>query len=386
MEDATRPTTEKVRLVAQQQPVLRLDQESREPLAPPLQSQVLAYASALLQEVDGLVCSDYHKGVCSPDLLTPLFAMARAANLPIIVDPKKSDFTHYQGATVLTPNLAEAERASGASVDGEKALAQAAETLLHQSQAQALLVTRGKDGLSLFAPPQPPVHVPTRAREVFDVTGAGDTVIAAFSMALLGGLSLEEAAHLANAAAGIVVGKMGTATVSREELRQVLCEEALYARPVLRQEDLILALQSHRQRGERIVFTNGCFDLLHVGHIKYLQQAAALGDRLVVGINSDDSVRLLKGEGRPVIGQEDRARVLAALACVDYVTIFDEPTPLALIERVQPDILVKGGDYTPETVVGREIVEGWGGKVHIVPYVFGASTTELIERVVERHA
>lgn len=382
VEDATRPTTEKIRLLAQQQQVLRLDHECRAPLAPSLCSRVLTYAGALMEEVDGVICSDYHKGVCTPDVLEPLFAMARAAGHPIIVDPKKQDFTHYRGATVLTPNLTEVEHASKLTLDGPGFLEQAVDTLLHQSQAQALLVTRGQDGMSLFSPPQPPVHIASRARDVFDVTGAGDTVIATFSMAIMCGLSLEEAARLANVAAGVVVGKMGTAVISLDELRTALCEEEPHTRKVLTGEELAVALHHHRQQDERIVFTNGCFDLLHVGHIHYLQQAAALGDRLVVGLNNDASVGLLKGEGRPVIGQRDRAHMLASLACVDYVTIFSEPTPLSLIELVRPDVLVKGGDYTPETVVGRDEVEAYGGKLHILPYINGVSTTQIIESVI----
>jgi D-beta-D-heptose 7-phosphate kinase/D-beta-D-heptose 1-phosphate adenosyltransferase len=239
--------------------------------------------------------------------------------------------------------------------------------------------------MALFHPPQAPVYIPARAREVYDVTGAGDTVVAAFTMALLSGGSFGDAARLANTAAGIVVGKVGTAVVAPEELRAALREEAMTGgHKVLPREELAMALQYHRQRGERIVFTNGCFDLLHVGHIHYLQHARTLGDRLVVGLNDDASVRQLKGAGRPLIPQAERARILAALACVDYVTVFGEPTPLALIKHVRPDVLVKGGDYTPETVVGRAEVEVYGGTVHIAPYVSGVSTTAIVDSIVRR--
>jgi len=386
LEDATRPTTEKVRLIAQQQHVLRLDQESRHPIDSDLITQALEYAAALLADVDGMICSDYQKGLCMPELIKPLFAMAQAADRPILVDPKKWDFTYYQGATILTPNLKEVEQASGAGVDSEEALEKAANTLLHQSQARALLVTRGKDGMTLFHPPHAPLHVAARARDVFDVTGAGDTAIATLGMAVASGLSLSEAVYLANTAAGVVVGKMGTAVVSPQELRTALrSEEGFHAGKVLQRDALAAALLYHRQQGERIVFTNGCFDLLHVGHIHYLQQAAVLGDRLVIGVNDDASVRLLKGEGRPMIAQEDRSRVLAALACVDYVTIFSESTPLALIDLIRPDVLVKGGDYTLETVVGRKEVEAYGGSVHLVPYINGSSTTGIIESIVQHY-
>jgi D-beta-D-heptose 7-phosphate kinase/D-beta-D-heptose 1-phosphate adenosyltransferase len=385
VEDATRPTTEKTRLMAHQQQVLRLDQERRTPLAPGLAAHAVHAGAALMAEVDGVVCSDYSKGVCTTAVLEPLFAAARAAGRPIVVDPKAPDVALYRGATVLTPNVAEVERASGMAVDSLDTLAPAVAVLLQRSQALAILVTRGQDGMSLFHPPQAPVHIPARAREVYDVTGAGDTVVAAFTMALLSGCSWVEAARLANAAAGIVVGKVGTAVVTPEELRATLREEAVAGgHKVLPREALAMALQYHRQRGERIVFTNGCFDLLHVGHIHYLQHARALGDRLVVGLNDDASVHQLKGAGRPLIPQTERARILAALACVDYVTMFGEPTPLALIKHVRPDVLVKGGDYTPETVVGRAEVEAYGGTVHLAPYVSGVSTTAIVDSIVRR--
>ncbi len=383
LEDAMRPTTEKTRLIAQQQQMLRLDREQRGPLAPALRVRVLEHARALLAEVDGIVCSDYDKGVCTPDVLGPLLTQARAAGCPTIVDPKARDFARYRGATLLTPNLAEVERASGIQLDNESDIARAAAVLLQQSQAQALLVTRGKDGMSLLQPESASLHIPAKARDVFDVTGAGDTVVAVFSMAVLCGLSFADAAYVANTAAGVVVGKMGTAVVGAEELREALRQETRATRKLLRRDELVGVMQQHRQRGERIVFTNGCFDLLHVGHMRYLQQARALGECLMVALNDDASVHRLKGEGRPLIPQEERASVLAALACVDYVTIFCEDTPLELIKLVRPDVLVKGGDYTPETVVGRDEVEACGGAVSIVPYVDGVSTTKIIDSILK---
>jgi D-beta-D-heptose 7-phosphate kinase/D-beta-D-heptose 1-phosphate adenosyltransferase len=387
IEDSTRPTTEKTRLIAQQQNVLRLDHERRHPLAPAIISGALAQVEKLMTEIDGVVCSDYQKGVCTPDFLKPLFAMARSARHPIMVDPKGRDFSRYHGATVLTPNLAEVEQASGITLDDPANISIAAEVLLQQSQAQALLVTRGKDGISLFHPPENPVHIRAQAREVFDVTGAGDTVIAAFSLGVLSGLSFADAARLANTAAGIAVGKVGTAVVYPEDLRATLREEeSTWGRKILRLSELVVALQQRRQRGDRIVFTNGSFDLLHVGHIQYLQQARALGDCLVVALNDDASVRLLKGDRRPLISHDERARILAALGCVDYVTIFGEKTPLTLIKHLRPDILAKGDDYIPENVVGRDEVEAYGGSVRILPYVDGVSTTEFIHGVLERYS
>ena len=386
VQDMARPTTEKTRLIASQQQLLRLDSESQNPLAPSLVAQALQSVAPLMQDIDGVVCSDYQKGVCIPALLEPLFAMACTAGRPIFVDPKAHDFSHYRGATVLKPNLEEVKRASGIMVTDDATLASAAERLLQQSQAQALLVTRSKDGMTLFQPPQAPVHIPTRAREVFDVTGAGDTVIATFSMAVLCGLSFVDAAHLANVAAGIVVSKLGTAMVLPQELWAALrVGETFGEHKILQRGELAVALQYRRQQGERIVFTNGCFDLLHVGHVQYLQQARAMGDCLVVALNDDASVRLLKGNKRPLLPQDERARLLAALACVDYVTIFSEATPLALIEFLRPNVLVKGGDYTLDTVVGRQEVEAYGGEVRLVPSIPGGSTTGIIDSVIARY-
>jgi D-beta-D-heptose 7-phosphate kinase/D-beta-D-heptose 1-phosphate adenosyltransferase len=386
LEDAARPTTEKTRLIAQQQHVLRLDQETREPLSAMLSRELLAQATALLPSVDGIVCSDYRKGVCTRELLQPLFARARSAGRPIVVDPKVGDFTLYAGATVLTPNLAEVEQASGIQAHDEAALVRAAGLLLRQSQARVLLVTRGKDGMTLFQPAQTPAHIPAQAREVFDVTGAGDTAVAVFGMALLSGLSPLEAARLANVAAGIVVGKVGTAVVTPQELRLACRQGGIpEVEKIVPLDELVCALQDHRARGERLVFTNGCFDLLHVGHVQYLQQARRLGDRLIVALNDDASVRGLKGSGRPLIPVAQRAQLLAALACVDYVTWFGDPTPLELIKLIRPDVLVKGGDYTLDAVVGRPEVEAYGGVVRLIPAVEGVSTTTIINSIRERY-
>lgn len=383
--DPWRPTTEKTRLVAPQQ-MLRLDRETRRPLDAEIAEQVVAFACALLPHVDGVICSDYHKGVCIAEVLEPVLARAQALGRPVVVDPKARDFTHYRGATVLTPNRLEAERASGRVLDDAADVEAAGQWLCEQSQAEAVLVTRGPEGMSLIAPARAPLHILSKAREVYDSTGAGDTVIAAFTMAMLSGLDLPEAAMLANTAAGVVVGKMGTAVVTPAELRAACAlETAPEWHKILPRDELLRAVRQHRQAGERIVFTNGCFDLLHVGHMRYLQQARALGDRLVLGLNDDASVRRLKGDRRPLIPQAERASVLAALACVDYVTIFSEDTPLALIECLRPDVLVKGGDYTPETVVGRDAVEAYGGDVVLVPFVEGISTTHIIDSVLQRY-
>ena len=385
MRDAGRPTTEKTRLIARRQQLARLDQESRLPLPPELIARALSGVEPVLAGVDGLVCSDYDKGVCTPDLLAPLFAMARRANLPIFVDPKARDFARYRGATVLTPNLDEVRQAADGFPEDDRGLAGAAASLLRRSEAQALLVTRGEAGMSLFHPPEAPRHIPAHTRDVYDVTGAGDTVIAAFAAAAIRGMPYGEAARWANVAAGIVVGKAGTAVVHPEELEaHAAARDAPWQGKVRTRDELARALRQHRLRSERIVFTNGCFDLLHGGHVHYLQQARALGDCLVVGLNDDASVRRLKGEQRPLRPQDERARMLAALACVDFVVPFSEDTPLALIQALRPDVLAKGGDYTLDTVVGQEEVEAAGGSVHLIPYLDGLSTTAFLEALRQR--
>ena len=385
LEDEIRPTTEKTRIVADQQQIIRLDKENRTSLSSSLRMLALNMARELLAEVDGVLCSDYQKGVLSPDLIEPLFAMAREAGRPIIVDPKLSNFSCYQGATVLTPNLKEVEQASGIAQTSPEALDQAATVLLHQSQSEALLITRGKDGMSIFQPSKIPLHIPTQAQEVFDVSGAGDTVVATFTRGRLCGLSIEDAGYLANAAAGVVVGKLGTAAVSLTDLKTSLQNgQKPGVHKVKHSNELQKALQFHRDRGDRIIFASGCFDLLHVGHISLLQKARSLGEVLVVALNDDVSAQAMKGEGRPLISQHDRARILAALAYVDYVTIYSEPTPISLLKLLRPHILVQGEDHTHETVAEREVVEGYGGSVHIVKVASRVSTTETIDRIVDR--
>ena len=385
LEDEIRPTTEKTRIVADQQQIIRLDKETRISLSASLRLRALDMARALLEEVDGLLCSDYQKGVISTDFIEPLFAMAGAAGRPIIVDPKLSDFSCYQGATVLTPNLKEVEQASGIAQTGPEALEQAATLLLRQSQAEALLVTRGKDGMSMFQPSKLPLHIPTQAQEVFDVSGAGDTVVATFTMGRLCGLSMEDAAHLANVAAGVVVGKLGTAIVSLSDLKTSLPNGQKPGEHKIKpSNELERALQFHRDRGDRIIFASGCFDLLHVGHIHLLQEARSLGEVLVVALNDDASVHTIKGAGRPLISQQDRARILAALTYVDYVTVYSEPKPISLLKLLKPDILVQGEDPSSETVLGRDEVESFGGSIHIVKFASEVSTTTTIKSIAER--
>uniref|UniRef100_UPI00272E9D4C D-glycero-beta-D-manno-heptose 1-phosphate adenylyltransferase n=1 Tax=Geoalkalibacter sp. TaxID=3041440 RepID=UPI00272E9D4C len=314
------------------------------------------------------------------------FAIGRAAGIPVVVDPKGSDYRKYLGATLLTPNRKEAQTASGIAITDEASLCRAGRALRDSLRLEALVLTRSEEGMSLFLADGREVHLPTEAREVFDVSGAGDTVLALLGIGLGAGLAVEQAAQVANLAAGIVVAKVGTSTVTPDEILDVAGRRHADTDLKIKGRDLLgRVLERERERGKRIVFTNGCFDLLHVGHVKYLQKARNLGDLLVLGLNSDDSIRRLKGAKRPLIGEEERAHLMAALKCIDYVVIFDEDTPLELIGALRPHILVKGGDYAPEGVVGKELVESYGGRVEIIPFVDGKSTTNVIERILERY-
>jgi D-beta-D-heptose 7-phosphate kinase/D-beta-D-heptose 1-phosphate adenosyltransferase len=375
-----------MRVIARNQQVLRIDREITASVPCQVEAEAMAYMAACLPRVDGVICSDYRKGFLSQALLQKLCAAAKATGKLVILDPKSRDFSLYRGVDIITPNLKEAEEAAGLPRHEEATLERIAEVLLQQSEARAVVITRGKDGISLFERGTPQVHLPAQAREVFDATGAGDTAIGVLSMAVFGGLPLIEAAQLANVAAGIVVGKVGTAVVSTEELLAAVQWSGRDGRQkIYTRETLASIVHGRRQQGDRAVFTNGCFDLLHAGHIQYLQQARELGTFLIVGLNDDQSVRALKGAARPLMAQAERARLLAALQCVDYVTIFAELTPLALIQALKPDVLVKGGDYTLDTVVGREVVESYGGRVELVPFVDGVSTTGIISNILQRY-
>jgi D-beta-D-heptose 7-phosphate kinase/D-beta-D-heptose 1-phosphate adenosyltransferase len=380
---AGRPTTRKVRVIAQHQQMLRLDLED----ASPAPEADLLSALDRLQRIarpEVIVLSDYAKGVLSTPVIRRAIGMGRELGVPVIVDPKARDLSRYEGASLVTPNLRELEMAVGASLQGatDDAIAAAARSVLERVSLGALLVTLGERGMMLIAPDGKVDAVPTLAREVYDVTGAGDTVVAAIAVAGAAGMRLPEAARFANAAAGVVVGKVGTATASASEIARVLGARAVDG--ILDRDQLREQVAWWRLQGKRVVFTNGCYDLLHAGHIALLRQAALEGDVLVVALNSDASVARLKGPGRPVIGERDRAELIRALSCVGAVTLFDEDTPLELIRLIEPDVLVKGGDYTPDQVVGREVVEGRGGVVRIIPLVPGRSTTELVRRI--RHS
>ncbi|WP_298432406.1 D-glycero-beta-D-manno-heptose-7-phosphate kinase [Geobacter sp.] len=385
-EDPLRATSRKTRVLAANQQIVRIDRESREAIGGAWEQKIIDFLQASGDEFAVILISDYLKGVLTPALLAAIIGFAREHGIPVVVDPKGSDYTKYRGATLLTPNRKEAEAASGIAIRDEESLRRAGARLLETADLTALVITRSEAGMSLFLRGGEVVHIPTFAREVFDVTGAGDTVLAVLGMALAGKASFADAARLANVAAGVAVGKVGTSTVSPAEIVGSLGLHHGDSDTKIKNLDVLAEIiAAEKGRGRRIVFTNGCFDLLHVGHVKYLQKAKSFGDILVLGLNSDASVRRLKGEKRPLIGEEERAHILAALDCIDYVVIFDEDTPLRLIETLRPAVLVKGGDYTPEGVVGREVVESYGGRVELVQFVDGRSTTNIIEKILNSY-
>ena len=381
-EDPERRTSKKTRVIAANQQIVRIDRETRSPIAPSFEERLIGYLSSGCGSFDVIVVSDYLKGVLTPTVLSAVCRLGRSLGIPVVVDPKGSDYGKYRGATLLTPNRKEAEIASGVAITDVDSLERAAEGLLSDLGLDALLITRSEAGMSLFPAAGGSVHIPTVAREVFDVTGAGDTVISVLSLGLACGLSAPDAAWVANVAAGIAVGNLGTSTVSPQEIVAEVGHGLKDSDSKIKNLDVLSHLVAQeRSRGREVVFTNGCFDLLHVGHVKYLQKARSLGDLLIVGLNSDASVRRLKGELRPLIEESERAHILAALDCVDFVVLFDDDTPLRVIETLAPAVLVKGGDYTLDGVVGREVVEAGGGRVELVQFVDGRSTTRIIEKI-----
>ena len=370
-------TIVKLRVLSRNQQLLRMDFE--ESLASHANDLFVRYAQQHLADADLVVFSDYAKG--SLALVQPLLAHCHDLNKPTLVDPKGLDFERYRGATLLTPNLAEFEAVVGR-CDTNKTLVERAEALRASLDLDGILVTRSEAGMTLVQAGQPPAYFSASAREVFDVTGAGDTVIAVMAGCLSAGLPMRDAAHFANHAAGVVVSKLGTASVSPAELTTAVSAAPTdVAKNVLPETRLVNVLNDLRAAGQRIVMTNGCFDLIHPGHVRYLQQAKALGDVLVVAVNDDDSVRRLKGESRPFNTLDDRMAVLGALGTVDFVVSFSEDTPARLIEALAPDVLVKGGDYAVEQIAGHESVLAGGGDVRILDFVDGHSTSGLIERL-----
>ena len=370
-----RPTITKTRVQSRGQQLIRLDEERA--LAMPGD----AVASALARTLEGagaVVLSDYGKGALS-DVQT-MIATCRGAGVPVLVDPKGTDFSRYRGATLITPNQGEFEAVAGRAESDDDLVARA-RAMMEDLELDALLVTRSEKGMLLVESGSEPLFLSTQAREVYDVTGAGDTVIATLAAAVASGQGLGSAAALANLAAGLVVRKIGVATVTPGELSAALHQRGQGGRGLVELDALLALAAEARDRNERIVMTNGCFDVLHAGHVAYLEEAKSLGDRLIVAVNDDDSVRRLKGESRPINALDDRMLVLAGLAAVDWVVPFAEDTPANLIAAVLPEVLVKGGDYKPEEIVGAKEVLQHGGEVRVLAFRDGHSSTRIIDRL-----
>lgn len=374
---ADQPTITKLRVLSRHQQLIRMDFEQG---FDALDSFLLKNKFAeKINNAGAIVLSDYGKGVLQN--IKVYIELARAQNIPVLIDPKHNDFSIYAGASLITPNLKEFEAAAG-KVESDEELVSKAHRLMEQHNIDAILVTRSEKGMSLMRQGQAAIHVPTQARDVFDVTGAGDTVISTLATAIAAGVEMEKAMRLANLAAGIVVAKLGTATVSPEEITEVLQSNSRSIHGVVSEQECLQKVRQAQKQGEKVVMTNGCFDILHPGHVSYLKEAKALGDRLVVAVNSDNSVKRLKGNARPVNDLAHRMTMLAALDGVDWVVPFEEDTPQRLICQLKPDILVKGGDYQIHEVAGHECA----GETRILGFVEGFSTSKIIQQITGKHS
>lgn len=373
--ESANPTITKMRIIGNHQQIARLDFEEDSPLDETAVNLLKKNFDKIITDYNLVIISDYGKGLCTPDLCRYIINKCNDLGKKVIVDPKKKEWDKYKGAFLITPNVKELGEICGEDIaNTNDDIARQGANILQQYQLTNILVTRSEKGMTLINN-DGVVHIPTAAREVYDVSGAGDTVVAALAAAISSGYSLEESVRLANKAAGIAVSKFGTAPVSIEELHQSLT--GFSDRKILDLNQLTIELKKKRDSGKKIVFTNGCFDILHRGHVAYLKEARSLGDLLIIGLNTDESVRRLKGPERPINNENDRAELLAALECVDYVILFNEETPRDLIAQIRPDFLVKGGDYTPESVVGRE----FANETVIINFVNGYSTTATINKI-----
>lgn len=373
-------TITKLRVISLHQQLIRLDFENNH--YTPDTPLLLAKFEAALQHANVVILSDYAKGTLQN--IPAFIQLAQAANVPVLIDPKGNDFTHYRGATLLTPNFKEFEAVVGLCQNDDD-ITQKALALIQQLDLRALLITRGEQGMTLVCPDTPALHLPARTQEVYDVTGAGDTVIAILAASLAAGSNLPTAVTIANIAAGLSVSKLGAASISLPELRRaLLTEQQTSTRGVLSETQLLVAIEEAKAQGERIVMTGGCFDILHAGHVSYLEEAKRRGDRLIVVVNTDESVRHLKGPTRPINPLAERMSVLAGLRAVDWVTSFSESTPERIVGSLKPDLWVKAGDYHVDDLPEGRIVQSYGGEVEILGFVAGCSTTAIIQKAKEK--
>lgn len=383
-------TTVKSRFISSAQQMLRVDREKSGPIPAAVEEKIIKRIVALVPEAGAVILSDYKKGLLTDKIIAATIEAARQHNKPVVVDPKGTDFTRYRGATVITPNRKELETATGMKAGTDDEVRAAALKLIMSCDITTVLATRSKDGMSIITRDGEPVHIPAQVREVYDVSGAGDTVIAVFTAGLAAGFTVKDAALLSNVAAGIVVGKPGTATAHLDEISAALLQNPVGDKHAIAQapkwsssQDAAMHAERLRTRGQKVGFTNGVFDLLHPGHLSVLRQARAACDFLIVAINSDASVKRLKGPTRPVQNQMARADILSALEVVDMVVVFDEDTPIGLIRDIKPDVLVKGGQYKLEEVVGYDVVMAYGGKILRADMEAGHSTTEVISKIMK---
>jgi D-beta-D-heptose 7-phosphate kinase/D-beta-D-heptose 1-phosphate adenosyltransferase len=374
-----RATTKKSRVMVKKAQVLRFDNETRQAISSASASKLLQHIEAELEQFDIVLISDYGKGVCTTELLAGVMSSAAKRGIKVLVDPKGQDYAKYRGAYLLTPNRGEVELATGTKISDEASLIEALQQMQNTTASEVAMATLSEDGIALYDGALK--VMPTVAKEVYDVTGAGDTVIAALAYALVNEFEISEAVEFANMAAGVVVGKIGSATVTLDEIEQYRSSlhRSTVDSHIKSTAEIVALVETLKQQNKKIVFTNGCFDILHRGHVSYLETARSFGDVLVLGLNTDASVKRLKGEGRPVNSEEDRAFILAALESVDYVVLFDQDTPYELIKQIRPDILVKGADYSNQQVVGSDIA----GEVRLVEFVDGKSTTSTIAKIKE---
>ena len=380
--ESKRMTTRKTRIIASHQHVLRIDRETRAEIADSSFKILVKAAERIIPDVDTVLVSDYAKGLLTPGFIARLIEMAKRHAKPLLVDPKGTDYTKYAGASLLKPNKKEAAAAAGIEIKDEKSLFNAGRTLIKQVGAKRILITCGKDGMVLFEPKRKPYVIHAEARQVFDVSGAGDTVLSVLGLALAAGASYRDGMELANTAASLVVAKVGTATISAREL-----EAAVHrgldagARKYVSLTMLENLCKELKKNNRKIVLTNGCFDLLHAGHIMLLNEAKSLGDVLVVAIDDDDSVRKLKGKNRPVIRADQRIKMLAALDSVDYVTVFESEHLVQLVKSIMPDVLTKGSNYKDTRIIGQDIVEKSGGRVVLIPISENISSSGIIDKI-----
>ncbi len=381
--DGNRITTQKTRIIAHNQQVVRIDNEDIKLVTGKVLAECVRSLKILINNVNSIVISDYKKGLINNELCSILFSLSHKLKIPVIVDPKGTDYTIYRNPYIITPNLLEAEKATGIKIDDYETLKKSADKIRNITNADWVIITMGKEGMAIIDKNGRMVHLPSVASEVCDITGAGDTVAASLALAIASGIDCLNAGQIATWAAGVVVRKIGTAVATLQEIEFAIKHHTGYrvSRKIKSREQIVAIVDYLKKDGKKIIFTNGVFDILHVGHITYLQEAKQLGDVLIVGINSDRSVKLIKGEDRPIIPADERAQILASLEFVDYVVIFDEPTPVEIIKLIKPHIHVKGGDYQGRVLPEAKIIRSYGGRVVIATRISNASTTAIINKI-----